>query len=68
MKTVIIALPVDDDADIYEIGEVIDRAADEWDNRGRADGDDDAAQCCVFEDANALAEDLGLVPDETRIV
>ena len=68
MKTVIIALPVDDDADIYEIGGVIDQAADEFDGRGRAEGENDDAMCCVYEDADALAEDLGLVKDESVIV
>lgn len=59
MKTVIIALPVDDDTDIFDVQAVVAQAF--------PTGGDDRRDCCVYESAQALADDLGLVPDEEVI-
>lgn len=50
MKTVIIALPVEDDADIFEIAERM--------NEAFPSGGDDSRDCVVFEDVAALLETL----------
>lgn len=50
MKTIIIAMPVPDDTDIFEITDAMNAAFPPA---------SDAADCVVYESANALADDLG---------
>lgn len=52
MKTVIIALPVEDDTDIFEIQDVI--------NEAFPSGEDDSRNCVVYQGVEALMHDLGL--------
>jgi hypothetical protein len=57
MRTVIVALPVHDDADIFDISDQIDRAMAD---AGIRDHDDDRYDSCVFEDVHALMRDLSI--------
>lgn len=51
MKTVIIALPVDDDADIFQIAQQMNEAFPHV---------YDADDCAVYESVAALLDDLGI--------
>lgn len=57
MRTIVIALPVDDDVDIFDVQDVIAAAF--------PTGGDDSRDCVVYESASALADDLGYVLDNS---
>lgn len=54
MKTVIIAMPVPDDADIFEIADQINEAFLP---------ESDEEECVVYENVAALLDDLGIEPE-----
>jgi hypothetical protein len=59
MRTVIVALPVDDDDDIFDVAERIAQTF--------PTNDDDSRDAVVYESFAAIADDLGYVPDESTL-